>query len=239
MTQLVYTSTNLSIIAQIITGIVGIDGLFRKLPDIHRILTSILGLETLVQVIELLFYIFIIRSSPLQNMASIRYFDWVITTPTMLITTITYFTYEKYLEKYNNLNDKDPLKQESKEQLKNLKFFEFVKDNKSNILTIVICNFFMLLLGYFGEIGYIDTWSSVIMGFVFLAMSFYVIYDKYAKFSQIGTKMFILLSIIWSSYGIAFLFNPVYKNISYNTLDVIAKNFFGIYLYFKILEKQI
>jgi len=239
MTQLVYTSTNLSIIAQIITGIVGIDGLFRKLPDIHRILTSILGLETLVQVIELLFYIFIIRSSPLQNMASIRYFDWVITTPTMLITTIPYFTYEKYLEKYNNLNDKDPLKQESKEQLKNLKFFEFVKDNKSNILTIVICNFFMLLLGYFGEIGYIDTWSSVIMGFVFLAMSFYVIYDKYAKFSQIGTKMFILLSIIWSSYGIAFLFNPVYKNISYNTLDVIAKNFFGIYLYFKILEKQI
>lgn len=239
MTQLVHTSTDLSIIVQIITGIVGIDGIFRKLPDIHHILVNILGLELFVQIIELLFYIFIIRSAPLNNMASIRYFDWVITTPIMLITTITYFTYEKYLEQFTKLNNDDPLKNNLKKQLENFTFLQFLKDNKSNISTIVICNFFMLLFGYLGEIGYIDILSSFLFGFVFLAMSFYVIYDEYAKYSQIGVKMFLLLTTIWSAYGIAFLFNPIYKNISYNTLDIIAKNFFGLYLYFKILTKQI
>ena len=119
-----------------------------------------------------------------------------------------------------------------------MSFFKFFQDNKTNISIIVICNFFMLLFGYLGEIGYVDMFSSVVFGFLFFMMSFYVIYDKYAKFSIIGNNMFTLLFSIWSLYGFAFMFNPVYKNISFNTLDIIAKNFFGVYLYFKILKNK-
>ena len=47
------------IVSSIITGIVSLHGLFIKLPEKDRILTNILGLETIVQFIELMFYIWI------------------------------------------------------------------------------------------------------------------------------------------------------------------------------------
>jgi hypothetical protein len=230
--QIVYNSTDLSILAQFITGIFGIKGLYVELDPINQILKSILGLELIVQIIELGFYMFILRKLSLEAMASIRYFDWFITTPTMLITTIIYFKYEEYIEKFKNLDNSEFYKK----KLENLKFFEFIKENKEDVITIVICNFLMLLFGYLGEIGVIDIFSACVFGFVFFLMSFYVIYSKYAKFSKIGNQMFILLFVIWSIYGFAYLFNPIYKNITFNGLDVIAKNFFGLYLYFKILQ---
>ena len=45
-----------SLLVQVITGIVSLHGLFIKLPEKDRILTDILGLETIVQFIELMFY---------------------------------------------------------------------------------------------------------------------------------------------------------------------------------------
>ena len=42
--QIVYNSTDLSILAQFITGIFAIKGIFVKLEPINQILTSILGL---------------------------------------------------------------------------------------------------------------------------------------------------------------------------------------------------
>jgi hypothetical protein len=237
MTNLVAQSTDISIIAQLLTGAVGIDGLFKKIHPTHQILQNVLGLEMLVQVVELLYYIFLIRTAQLENMASIRYFDWVFTTPTMLITTVIYFTYEKYIEEFNSTKS-DEEKNKVEKKLQNLKIFDFIKDNRNDILTIVICNFLMLLFGYLGEIGYGDKFVSCLFGFAFFFMSFYVIYDRYAKFSVTGNKMFKLLFTIWSLYGFAFVLHPVYKNIIFNTLDVIAKNFFGLYLYFKILKTR-
>lgn len=240
MTQPLLTqSINISIIVQIITGAVGIHGIYKKLDPIHSILNSVLGWELVVQIFELFYYIFIIKISSLNNMGSIRYFDWVFTTPTMLITTIIYFTYENYLEQFNNAKELDTKDIDKyKKQLEDLSFYDFILKNKENILTIVICNFFMLLFGYLGEIGYAETYVAASFGFAFFFMSFYIIYDKYARFSKISNKMFKFLVVIWSLYGIAFLFQPVTKNITYNTLDIVAKNFFGLYLYFKILSKS-
>lgn len=235
--QLVNTSTDLSIIAQIITGLFGINGLFQTLEPYHEILRTILGFELIVQIIELIFYIFILRQLPIQNMAIVRYYDWLITTPTMLITTIVYFKYEEYIEKFTNSTDSDT-KNKYKNLLENMDFFQFIKENQDNVILIVVFNFLMLLFGYLGEIGVIDIISATIFGFIFFLMAFYVIYDRYAKFSKIGNKMFSLLFAVWSVYGLAYLFNPTYKNITFNTLDVIAKNFFGLYLYFKILQKS-
>ena len=40
-------------------------------------------------------------------------------------------------------------------------------------------------------------------------------------------------------YGIAAMMPTPYKNISYNMLDIVAKNFYGIYIYYKILQYKI
>ena len=50
-------SASISLFVQIIMGIVGLHGIFIKLTEKDQILTDIMILETLVQFIELCFYI--------------------------------------------------------------------------------------------------------------------------------------------------------------------------------------
>lgn len=217
-------STDLSILIQIITGLIGFQGIFLYLADKHIILREVLILEMLVQFVELFFYIYVLRSmvsNELQNMASMRYFDWIITTPTMLLTTIIFYKYEEHIEK--NSNEK-------------LEFWTFVKDNKDNIITIFVCNFLMLLFGYLGEIGVIDMVSSLTLGFLFFGMTFYTIYKHYVIHSKNSMKLFYFVFIVWGIYGIAALMNPYIKNNMFNILDLFAKNFFGVYLYYRIKQ---
>jgi hypothetical protein len=44
---------------------------------------------------------------------------------------------------------------------------------------------------------------------------------------------------IWALYGVAFLCPSVVKNVSYTILDIFAKNFFGIFLYYIIANKAV
>jgi len=214
-------STNLSIIVQIITGLISMQGIFLTLPKKHGVLREILTLETIVQLVELFFYIFFLKSmvsTALPQMASIRYFDWAITTPTMLLTTIIYFKYQEHIEK----NIDSPLQ-----------FWEFLKEHKKNIITIIVSNFLMLLFGYLGEIKVIDMATSLTLGFIFFGITFNTIYENYAVHSEGSKKLFTFILIIWSLYGIAAMLNPVDKNNMFNILDIFAKNLFGLYLFYK------
>jgi hypothetical protein len=94
----------------------------------------------------------------------------------------------------------------------------------------------MLLFGYLGETGQITQMNGFILGTVSFIISFYIIYTNYASKSKLGTQLFTLLFSVWSIYGIAYLLNPIYKNIIFNILDIIAKNFFGLFLYYKISQ---
>jgi bacteriorhodopsin len=215
-------STNLSILVQIITGAIGFEGIQKTLSENHQILSDLLKLETIVQFVELFFYIVILSpmtSAGLPQMAAARYMDWVITTPTMLLTTIIFFKYEEYLETKST---------------NNLVFFEYIQKNITDIIFIVVCNFCMLLCGYLGEVGILDTNIALALGFVFFGMTFYFIYTKYAKHSNNGSRLFYYISTIWGMYGIAAFMSTHTKNNMYNILDIFAKNFFGIYLYYRI-----
>ena len=193
-------STDLSILIQIITGIIGVQGIFLYLSDKHLILRDVLKLEMTVQFVELFFYIYILRtmaSNGLSQMASVRYFDWVITTPTMLLTTIIFYKYEEYLEQESD---------------KTLQFWSFIKEHKDNIITIFVCNFLMLLFGYLGEINVIDMTSSLTFGFIFFGMTFYTIYKNYAVKSKNAKELFYYVLLVWGIYGIAALMSPYNKN---------------------------
>ena len=214
-------STNASIIIQFIS-LIGLDGVFINLPEKHKILQSILKLEMIVQFIELFFYILILQpmiKTALPQMAAIRYMDWVITTPTMLLTAIILFKYEEYLE--NNIDKK-------------IEFFDFIKTHRDNIISIFVCNFLMLFFGYLGEIGVIDVKLSTILGFIFLGITFYIIYKNYAVKSKSSIKLFYYMFIVWAIYGIAAVMSPHTKNNMFNILDIFAKNFMGLYLYYRI-----
>jgi bacteriorhodopsin len=218
---LVKLTTYISILIQFITGIYAYIGIGYKLPPEHTILVEALKIELFVQIVEVLFYIGLVLRFNIQNMATVRYYDWFITTPTMLFTTILIYTYIA-----NNGNNTKEI----------LTIRNFIKKHINTLLWIILSNFLMLLFGYLGEIGTIPIETATVFGFIFLMITIQLIYTEFAIYLKDNFKLFIIFVIVWSLYGIVYLFPAIYKNITYNFLDIIAKNFFGIFLYYKIRQ---
>ena len=193
------------------------DGLNYELEEKDKILKDILVLETIVQIIEATFYVWVILAlKDLNVMTPRRYIDWIITTPTMLLSTIIFMEYLK--------------------NKKTLDFKEFLEEHKDNIIKIVILNALMLLFGYLGETNRINKRISIPIGFLFFFLSFKLIYDNYAKYSEMGMKLFKFLVVVWGLYGIAAMTDIKSKNIAYNLLDIVSKNFYGLFIYYYILH---
>ena len=209
-----------SLFIQIITTLYSLKGIFLMTDKRDEVLKEILVLEAGVQFIEAFFYIWVILAlNDLEKMTPRRYFDWCITTPIMLFTTIVFMEYQ-----YN-------LVTKPNERMTIKKFF---KENKENILKITFYNAMMLLFGILGEMEILNKQISVGIGFIFFYLSFKTIYDEYAKRTEYGIKLFKFLTFFWSLYGIAALAEIKVKNISYNFLDIFAKNFYGLYIYYYI-----
>jgi bacteriorhodopsin len=211
-----------SLVVQIITTIVSFGGLFVKIKDSDYVLKEILLLEGVVQIIESCFYIWVIFA--IHNLKSVtprRYIDWVFSTPIMLTSTIVFMKYQELKDK--NLDT-------------SFKMIDFLKDNKSNIFKIFIYNGLMLLCGFLGEAGVIDKRIGITLGFIFFYLSFDLIYKEYAKKSILGKKLFTFLLVVWGLYGVAAMTDIKTKNISYNILDIISKNFYGLFIYYKIVQ---
>ena len=64
--------------------------------------------------------------------------------------------------------------------------------------------------------------------------TFYLIWEEYAKHSSEGVKLFKFLFVVWGLYAVAALMRPKKKNIGYNLLDIVSKNFYGLYIYYVI-----
>ena len=222
------TSTIISIVIQLLTGVIDIWGLSLPVTDNYLIYRDLLKIELGVQFIELLFYIWlVVKIESLSNITIYRYVDWFITTPTMLFTLIV-FLYHKG----NKLTISD-----------------FVTSNKTNIIIIVVLNALMLLFGLLGELGILSVTTSVTLGFVPFAYYFWYIYKTYIftaenamengdKNSIISLKMkkyiFYYFLIFWSIYGICAYLPYTQKNLGYTILDLFAKNMFGILIVYFI-----
>ena len=110
----------------------------------------------------------------------------------------------------------------------------FITENKDLITKIFGFNFLMLIFGYLGEINTISKYISIPIGFGFFYKTFELIYNNYANYTNKGKQLFTFLVSVWSLYGIAAMMKPNEKNISYNLLDIVAKNFYGLYIYYEI-----
>lgn len=212
----------LSLLIQILTGIFDYYVIQINVPTKLLILQQVLIMELIVQVIEGIFYIWLaVNINSAVNITPHRYYDWYLTTPTMLVTLCVYLIYLN-----NNENNK-----EVKESLLELVY------NNLNILTpIIILNFIMLTSGYLTEIKKLSKTPGILFGFLPFMLYFYLIYDNFAKYSNYGSHIFFYFLSIWFIYGIAALMDYKTKNIMYNILDLFAKNFFGVYLGFVVLN---
>jgi hypothetical protein len=216
-----YFSLGFSIIIQILTGVFDIFALFMQVPLAANIIKQLLILELLVQVIEGSFYFWLFYNfNSITNVTPKRYLDWVITTPTMLVTLIIYLIY---------LNNKTT---------SNLEFFQVFNENFNTIISVLLLNWLMLLFGYLGETNIIPTLLGVFLGFIPFLIYYYLIFINYVNFDNSGWQLFFYFFFFWSLYGVAATLPYYIKNTFYNILDLFAKNFFGIFLAYIIITKS-
>jgi len=217
----------ISFFIQVLTGFFDIYVLTFDHDKAYHLLRELLKLELFVQVIEGIFYLWLILNfQNIKNITTHRYYDWIITTPTMLFTYCVYLIYLKRMEQSKKLDsDLEQSKNENTESL-----FEIIQNNTSTLLPIFALNTMMLGFGYLEEMGKINKLLGISLGFIPFFWMFWLIYDRYARFTEIGRTTFYYFSFIWALYGVAAFMSYRIKNIAYNILDLFSKNFFGIFL---------
>ena len=220
----IYTSLITSIVIQIITGIIQIFSIFINVPRKFLFLKEMMLLEIFVQLIEGLFYVYwLYNFKNILNVTPKRYFDWVITTPTMLINLIFYLIFLQY-------NDKNISEQ--------LNFVTLYTKEFYIINTVLLLNWVMLLFGYLGEISEIPVILGVSLGFIPFLIYYYIIYKNYAILTNDGIKIYFYFFIFWSLYGIVAMLPYKIKNTCYNILDLFSKNFFGLLLTYLLITNK-
>ena len=206
----------ISIVVQIITFIIGIHGIFTEIPIIYNLIKELIFLELFVQLIEGVFYIWLAYNfSKITNITPKRYFDWALTTPTMLITLISYLLF---------INAKET------NQTQGLTLYSILTTNFNIIIPILLLNWAMLLFGYLGEIKVIPVLYSIILGFIPFIIYYAMIYYNFVQTNNNGFMFFLYFLFFWSLYGFVAALPYYTKNILYNILDLFAKNFFGLFL---------
>jgi bacteriorhodopsin len=211
-----------SLYVQIVTGIINFLVLFIKIPIESYILKELLVLELIVQIIESAFYVWLVYNyKDITNVTIHRYVDWFFTTPTMLITLIAYLIYLDYSEN----EGKTPIP----------RLMNILHDNQDTVLWILGLNALMLFFGALGELNYLYPFLSFSLGFIPFFIYFKTIYENYAIRTERGQQIFGLFFIVWTLYGVASFFPYLWKNISYNLLDIFSKNIFGFYLSYLVV----
>lgn len=236
MSALLHSSLLFSIVVQVITGVIELLALFVKTAPGMALIRQLLGLELAVQAVEGAFYAWLyFNIHRVKNITPKRYADWVLTTPTMLVTLIAYIIYLNSDKGEGNNND-------------SLSLLQILRENATPIAQILGLNWLMLLFGYLGEVGVIPLVAGVALGFAPFIAYFYIIYERFVandtnNFNIIGNntslKIYAYFLVFWSLYGIVAVLPYTLKNTIYNVLDLFAKNFFGLFLSYLIVSNAI
>ena len=153
-----------------------------------------------------------IDNLPLEKINNMRYSDWVITTPFMLLALSMLLGYENKIA---------------------VRFKLFI--------WVLISNLFMLGFGYAGETSLLNRSLASFMGFLFLALTFGIIWKLFmtsAKTTYQSKLIFWLYLGLWSLYGVFYHAKEATKLLGYNMLDLTAKAFVGI-LFWLYLTKSV
>jgi len=226
--RIIHTTAKFSLAAQIVTGLIDFLVLQVEVPTEKAVLKQLLSFELGVQVIEGLFYTWLVKSfDDVDEVTKYRYYDWAFSTSIMLFTLMIYLEY---------------LKDESKT------ISQIYNENKSTINIVIILNLMMLQIGYLGEIKKIPSKTSASLGFIPFLLYYKMIYDKFVRDDKLNgltdeikketRLLFWYFFIFWGSYGLSAYMPYKQKNISYNVLDLFSKNFFGLFLSYKVYTQR-
>jgi bacteriorhodopsin len=218
---MIYISGVISLLVQVVVGLIDYLAINIHISEKDEILKDLLKVEVFVQGIELVFYVWLIYyfSKVSRNITPLRYLDWAITTPLMLIT----------LSAFLNHDGSTPTR-----------LSDFLSNHAGPIVNIVLLNASMLLFGLIGELGYLNHYTSTALGFIPFALNFKYIKDTFLPSDEDEFKnaVFYWFVFFWGLYGVFALTSYTVKNTGYNILDIFAKNFFGLFLAYVVWSKS-
>jgi hypothetical protein len=213
-----------SIFIQMVVNVIEGWGLTLRVAPEDEIFRDLLKVEFVVELIELVFYIImIVFFRELTGVITpFRYLDWGFTTPLLLVSLMAYM---RGSESGSG------------------RLIDFVQNNVGSIVLVWTLNFAMLLTGLIGELGLLSATVTTAVGFVPFAGFFGYIYENFvptvAEDTDYKRSLFFWFVGFWALYGLFALLNYTAKNVSYNILDLLAKNFFGVFLALVIWQRSI
>lgn len=208
--NIVRTSAIASLVAQLLIGAVTSVGFFLNVKNDQdrEDLNTILAFEVSSQGIEFLWYTVVLIQSQAIT-ARLRYIDWVLSTPVMLISLAMFFRHRDTTSPSSSV----------------LSVFESYE-----IYACLGVNWIMLAFGFAME----SDWISDTLGLVGGGLSLVGSFTFLAVLTPIDTMSHVLFWTtfgVWGLYGVAAAFDDVSKNVMYNAIDVVSKNCFGLFLF--------
>lgn len=205
--DIVYRTAIGSLATQVIIGLVTGASFFVRIqdPDDARELNIILGLELGSQFIEFLWYLVVVyRYSSILTWT--RYLDWFLSTPVMLASTVLFFSHR------SDESFESPF----------LGPYMYV---------VFAANWIMLLFGFLAETERIPRSVGLLLGSIAFVTSFTALGTHVDDGDGLSIGLFWFTYTVWAGYGIAAALPYTGKNIAYNALDIVAKNFYGLFLF--------
>jgi len=171
----------------------------------NQYVRNIFNLETCISVVAAYFYSMFIEklNDPHDTITSLRYLDWSITTPMMLIVLLLTIQSQS-----------------------NIKFIRL-----HSIVYVLVLNYLMLLSGYLGETGVVEKLYANLIGFVFFIGLFHYIYTSFKINTMLSKTILYAYFCIWTMYGVVYFFPTDEKMLGYNILDLLAKCLMGLFLW--------
>ena len=216
--SLVKRTAQLSLAVQLLAGVATLTSFFVSAPQNYEYtddLYTILGIETASQVVEFLYYFIAVVCFGGNISTWTRYIDWYISTPVMLVSTAMFF-----------------------EHRKQSRILDVVDVRISPDMYIVLAlNALMLSFGLVMELDVIPRVTGLALG----GFSFVGSYTFLAMFVDAGDAMslwlFYIIYGVWGLYGVAAAMPYVSKNVMYNLLDIVSKNFYGLFLFVYLMTR--
>ncbi len=202
--DLVTRTAQISTASQVVLGCISLIG-FVKVSEASGFLVTLLVLDLIVQFVEFVYYAVFLYLNRLPTWY--RYIDWYISTPIMLITTVGLLEYLRNPSITTEI---------------------FWLLYGGDVGFIVGWNAVMLSFGLCHELGYLKKEIAIPLGFLPFLAVFALMYARFAHGVPSNIVLIGFVFLVWALYGLAAWFSYIPKNIAYNCLDVVSKNFYGV-----------
>ncbi|OUU50592.1 MAG: hypothetical protein CBC12_05215 [Candidatus Puniceispirillum sp. TMED52] len=216
--NLVQKTASASLAVQFLAGITTIATFFIPGPTNYEYTNDvklIVGIEGASQVVEFIYYFVAVMFFKGDISTWTRYIDWYISTPVMLLSTAMFFVHRARGDILSVLDIQ----------------------NSPHMFTAFALNALMLSFGLAMELNTIPRVIGVGFGTLAFTASFSFVGRYVDDTDSMSYILFWCIFGVWLMYGAAATFPYIPRNVMYNLLDIVSKNFYGVFLFVYLLTR--